>query len=366
MLEKNLKIGCVGLRRGRDLLSNVVGMPNVTISAICDRDDGRLGSCESWLRDGEKLDSFKCFRDFNEMLQSDIDAVIIASEAASHVRMSIEALKAGKHVLSEVPAIHSLEEATELYRAVKASGRKYMLGENCCFWAFIETWKRMYNDGLLGNIWYAEAEYLHNVCYLMKDKDGNPTWRASYHAIQYLTHDLGPLLYIMDDRCVSVSGFAPDINSIPEHSTGTPNEVAIFKTAKGALIKVFISFGIQLEPARHNFSMYGTKGTLETTRDGEYSTLAYLNSIPNTTSMITIPVSASYPGISEKVRSGHGGADYFMLESFIKSIIEDTKPPVDVDMAIRMSLPGIYAHASKEQNGVPVSIPDVAEIVNKK
>lgn len=362
MLKKNLKIGCVGLRRGRDLLSNVLYIPNVTITSICDMDNDTLQACENWLKNQGKSDEFKCFRDYNEMLQSDIDAVIIATEASAHVSMSIEALKAGKHVLSEVPAIHSVDEAIELYKAVRQSGCKYMLAENCCFWAFIDTWKHMLKDGLMGDVWYAEAEYLHNIEHLMRDKNGNPTWRASYNAIQYLTHDLGPLLYIMNDYCVSVSGFAPDINPISEYSSGTPNEVAIFKTAKGALIKILVAFGIQMEPERHNFSLFGSKGTLETTRSGEYSTIAYLKSIPNTTGMIHIPVGISYIGISQELLAGHGGADYFMIESFIKSIIEDKKPLIDVEMAIRMSLPGIFAHISKEQNGAPVLIPDIAKL----
>lgn len=363
MKDGKLKIGCVGLRRGRDLLTNITGMQDVEISAICDKDGERLQNAKKWLDGLDRKYDYVCCNEFRELLQTDIDAVIIATEASAHVAMSIEALKAGKHVLSEVPAIHSEAEAIALYKAVKESGRKYMLGENCCFWAFINTWKKMKEDGLLGDIWYAEAEYLHNVVYLMRDKNGNPTWRAKYDAIRYLTHDLGPLLYIMDDRCVSVSGFAPEVNPIPEHSTGTPNEVAIFKTAKGALIKIFVSFGLQMEPARHNFSMYGSKGTLETTRSGEEATIAYLNSIPNTNGMIRIPIGSSYPDASEAVRAGHGGGDYYMLKSFIDSIINDREPLIGVDLAIRMSLPGIYAHESKEKNGVPVQIPDIADLV---
>ncbi|MCQ2431073.1 MAG: hypothetical protein MJ175_00560, partial [Clostridia bacterium] len=201
-----------------------------------------------------------------------------------------------------------------------------------------------------------EAEYLHNIEPLMRDENGNPTWRAGYHAIQYLTHDLGPLLYILGDRCVSASGFAPDINPLEGLSTGTPNEVAIFRTAKGALIKIFISFGLR-RPFNHNFAMYGSKGTLETDRFGVTGegTYAVLNDLRNMPGMIKLPTSMGYPGYPAEF---HGGADVKMLEAFIDCIIRDTKPPVDVEMGIAMSLPGIYAHKSKEQGGIPLTIPE--------
>ena len=358
-MDKRLKVGVVGLRRGRSLLSDMLLMSEVEVKVICDKDKERLESCEEWLKNEKKIEGFECIDNFEDVLNSDIDAVIIATEVSAHVRMSIQALEAGKHVFSEVPAINTLEEAKALYKAVKKSKRKYMLGENCCFWAFINTWKEIYESGRLGDVWYAEAEYLHNVVELMKDKNGNPTWRASYDAIKYLTHDLGPLLYILNDRCISVSGFAPEINPIPESSTGTPNEVAIFKTEKGALIKIFVSFGLQREPSCHNFCMYGSKGTVETTRSGEKATLAYFKDIPHTKDLMRIPVDNSYPGTSASIIGGHGGADFFMMKSYIKSIIEDTEPPINVDLAIRISLPGIYAHMSTLQGGIPVKIPDV-------
>lgn len=359
MQDRDLKIGCVGLRRGRDLLSNILHIPRVRIAAICDQDEERLQSSTEWLKDKRCAAGFKSYHDFQSLIQSDIETVIIATEATAHVRMSIEALEAGKHVLSEVPAIHSLEEASALYKAVKKSGKKYMLAENCCFWAFVDTWKHMLQDGQLGDIWYAEAEYLHNVTQLMKDKDGKPTWRANYNAIQYLTHDLGPLLYMMDDTCTSVSGFAPEVNPISDFSNSTPNEVAIFRTKKGALIKIFVALGIHREPARHNFNIYGSKGTLETTRSGEYSTLAFLKGVPNTTDAINIPVGISYTDIPDELLSSHGGADYFMIKSFIEAVKEDKEPLINVELAIRMSLPGIYAHISKEKGGIPVKIPTV-------
>ena len=355
-----LKIGCVGLRRGRDLLTNVLLMKDVEIRAICDMDEDRRNSAKEFFEKEKKVENLLVFDNFEDLLNSDVEAIIIATEASAHVRMSVQALDAGKHVLSEIPAINTVEEAKTIRAAVnRHPNLKYMVGENCCYWAFIRTWKTMYENGMLGDVWHAEAEYLHNVVHLMRDKDGNPTWRASYNAIKYLTHDLGPLLYILDDRCTSVSGYAPKINPIAEYSTGTPNELAVFTTAKGATIKIFCSFGITQEPARHNFIMYGSKGTIETARMGEERCYAYLKDIPHTKGPIEIPVSSSYPDASSEILGGHGGGDYFMVKAFVDCILKDEKPPIDVDLGIRISIPGIFAHESAMKGGIPVKIEEI-------
>jgi len=39
-----------------------------------------------------------------------------------------------------------------------------------------------------------------------------PVWRADQPPIQYLTHDLGPLLEVLDDRVVSVNRSDPKVD----------------------------------------------------------------------------------------------------------------------------------------------------------
>jgi hypothetical protein len=54
---------------------------------------------------------------------------------------------------------------------------------------------------------------------------------------------------------------------------------------------------------------------------------------------------------------GHGGVDGKMIRDFIKCIIDDTDPPIDVDMGIRISLPGIIAAESARRGGELLEIP---------
>jgi len=297
---------------------------------------------------------------YDELLKADIDAVIIASEPHNHTEHTIMALEAGKHVLSEIPTVYSVEDAKRLKAAVKAHPElKYMAAENCCFWAFIDSWKKMFDAGKFGEVAYAESEYLH----AKHPDDFEPLpenyWRKSYNAIKYITHNLGPLLYILDDRCVSVSCVEPDVRYNP-YKTGSENGIALFRTAKGRAIRIFIGFGVYVG-FDHNFAMFGTRGSIHTDRSKSFKeahSFAKMYDVPGTFhENMEIPVKTAYD--KKIANTGHGGADTRMMQEFFKCIINDTKPPVDVDLGIAMSIPGIYAHESALNGGQLVEIPEI-------
>lgn len=358
MENKFVKLGVVGCGRGRNVTAEILGQKTVKLTAICDHNEATLRSAEKFFK-GKGAD-VEAYLDYDEMLKSaDIDAVFVATEAVKHVPIVIKALEAGKHVLSEIPTVNSIEEAKQLKAAVKAHpDLKYMAAENCCYWAFIQCWKKLYEDGRFGEIVYAESEYLH----CSKDKfQFAPTanhWRRWNPAIKYVTHNLGPLLYILNDKCVSVSCMTPDITRDPEVPT-CKNGVAMFKTAKGTVIRILISFNAHVG-FDHNFTMLGTKGTIETDKVKpleEAHSFARFDDIPGTMDeKVDIPVTLKFPDEKE---GGHGGADRKMVLDFVKCILEDTEPPIDVDMGIRMSLPGIIADMSSQQGGALLEIPEI-------
>nr|MBQ4319145.1 Gfo/Idh/MocA family oxidoreductase [Clostridia bacterium] len=162
MSEKILKYGVVGMIRGASVASNGIKNPKCRLTAVCDKNPETLERGINMLKALGHDGSFEKYTDYDEMLRSDIDAVIVATEATNHVNAVIKALEAGKHVLSEIPSFDTVDEAYKLKAAVKAHPElKYMAAENCCYWAFIQTWKKMHEDGQFGDIVYAEGEYLH-------------------------------------------------------------------------------------------------------------------------------------------------------------------------------------------------------------
>ena len=356
-MDKVVKLGVVGLKRGAYVAWTLIGDTNVVIRAIADSDPDTLQKCkEDYERNGVK--DFLCFDNIEDLLKSDIDAVYIATDKPLHTKHTVMALEAGKHVLSEIPVIETLEEVKILRDAVKSHPElKYMAGENCFYWHFIQEWKKMHKEGRFGDILYAESEYLH-ATHPDEIKPYVPEnhWRRYNSAITYLTHNLGPLLYIMDDYCVSVSCMAPDAARYNPHSKRDENGIAIFKTAKGAVIRIFIGFGMYVG-YDHNFALYGTRGSILTDKTKpleEAHSFAKLYDVPNTFEKFhEIPVKLSE---TDDVY-GHGGVDAKMIRDFIKCIIEDTEPPIDVDMGIRISLPGIIAKESAKRGGELLEIP---------
>ncbi|MBQ1965048.1 MAG: Gfo/Idh/MocA family oxidoreductase [Clostridia bacterium] len=361
MGKKTVTYGVVGLKRGAELAAEGLGVTNAKLVAACDCNPDTLASAKKTL---EEKGLFGCtyFLDFEEFLKSDFDAVIIATDAIHHVPLVLRALDAGKHVLCEIPSVNSVEEAKILKQTVKDHPNLiYMAGENCCYWAFIETWKQMREQGDFGEMVYAEAEYLHAVDPDKFSAENYPKnhWRTTQPAIHYLTHELGPLLYILEDDCISVSCMEPDIHYNPHTPHKKECGVALMKTKKGAVIRILISFGTYTY-YDHNYRLCGTRGTIETDRNtmvDEAHSFANLYRVPGTfREKLEIPVTTRH----EDARfGGHGGSDRKMLEDFFRCIREGKSPKLDVDFAIRMSLPGIIAHQSAEQGGKLLEIPEI-------
>lgn len=363
MEKKVVKLGVVGLKRGAYVAWTLIGDDNVVIRAIADSDLATLKACkEDYEKNG--VTNLLCFDSIEELLKSDIDAVYIATDKPLHTKHTIMALEAGKHVLSEIPVIEAIDEVKSLYNAVKSHPElKYMAGENCFYWAFIKKWKEMYEAGKLGDILYAESEYLHAPHPdEIKPYEPENHWRRYNPAITYLTHNLGPLLYIMDDYPVSVSCMAPSSARYNPYSKNDENGIAIFKTAKGAVIRIFIGFGMYVG-YDHNFALYGTKGSILTDKTKpleEATSFAKLYEVPNTfEKYFEIPVKLSE---TDDVY-GHGGVDAKMIRDFIRCIIDDTDPPIDVEMGIKISLPGIIANESAKRGGELLKIPQITDLI---
>ncbi len=359
-MEK-LKFGVVGVNtRGRDVMGEVVGRKGFELKAICDINSETLDGAVKFFEE-KGVTCLDCYTDYEDMLKNaDIDAVFISTYATCHVPFAIMALEAGKHVLSEIPAVNSAEEAKALKKAVFAhSNLKYMVAENCCYWGHIQAWKEFFLQGKFGDIVYAESEYLHSQDYRNFKAEDFPKdhWRNCNSPIKYLTHNLGPLLYIMDDECVSVSAMTPDAVYNP-YVKMPKNAVAIFKTKKGAVIRILISFGSYCN-LDHNFRIMGTRGTIETDNikglNEAHSFARFSDVAGSIDKKIDIPVTVSSFG-----EDGiHGGADRKMVLDFIDIVLNNKKVVFDVDFAINISLPGIIAAESADKGGELMQIPEI-------
>ena len=64
-------------------------------------------------------------------------------------------------MLSEVTAFFTLAQGVHLVEAVEKSGQVYNLAENYPFSPALRHLKRKWDEGLFGELMYAEFEYVH-------------------------------------------------------------------------------------------------------------------------------------------------------------------------------------------------------------
>ncbi len=89
-----------------------------------------------------------------------IDALAICTPNDSHVPIALRALEAGLHVICDKPLANDLASARELVRAVRASGRVFVLTHNYSGYPMIRQARGMVADGLLGPVHLVSVAYL--------------------------------------------------------------------------------------------------------------------------------------------------------------------------------------------------------------
>jgi len=344
-----LKIGIVGLGRGMSHLGVFSQRTDTKVVAVCDVDETRAKK----VKDDHGLE--KAYTDYDEFLSHDMDIVVIATPLPLHVSNAISALKIDKHILCEVPIANNLPECELLVKAVRKSKGKFMFAENCNYWYFVQKWKEMVDEGKIGKPTYAEAEYIHDCRSIMRDSKGNPTWRVAMPPIYYCTHSLGPILSVIGDRCVSAVGMNTGSNVDPVLGA-IDLEVGLFRTEKGAIVKVLCGFSNPRKQAFHYYSIYGSEGVIENVRGTTDKSFACFK---DSQGMVDLPYSYNNPNAPENAAiGGHGTAEHYMIDAFVESIKNNTKPPIDVYEGLDYSLPGLCAHLSSEKDGKLVEVPD--------
>ncbi len=128
--------------------TTALGVAGVQLVAACDLYEGRLDRAkELW------GDSIFVTRDYRKILErKDIDAVIIATPDHWHQKITIEALKAGKHVYCEKPMVQKYEEGEAIINAQKKSGKICQVGSQGMSSLGNEKAKELYEDGAIGDI----------------------------------------------------------------------------------------------------------------------------------------------------------------------------------------------------------------------
>lgn len=359
-MEK-VRIGVMGAGRGEMMMRYCEHAENAVLVAVCDWSEVFLEKIKTQLNDS----SITYYTSFDVFIQHDMDAVVLANYATEHAPYAIRCLKAGKHVLSEVLPCQTMAEAVALVEAVEASDRIYAYGENYCFMPAPREMRRLYRSGALGELEYAEGEYLHNCEPIWPEiTQGDPKhWRNNGFATFYCTHSLGPLLHITGLRPVRVTGFEfPYTARCARMGTRDAlGAVEMVTLENGAVVK-----SVHGDTSRNSiwYTIYGSMGRAESAREdalqGDISRI-YANFGDNEQNIDT-PVQTYEPkdALSEvSLAYGHGGSDYYVMWNFVEKILGNPDAEtIDIYEALDMSIPGLLAYRSILQGGIPMDVPN--------
>jgi len=314
--------------------------PNVEVVAVSDLFPDRCAKL------AEACRCERTYPSLEELVKDDsIEAVFIATDAPSHARHCIDALRHGKHVASAVPAVFgSVEDAHRLHEAVKVSGLNYMMFETTAFHEDCHAMRQIYRAGGFGHLTYAEGEYYH---YGVWDIPGYKNWRHGLPPQWYPTHSNAYYVCVTggsftEVSCMSMPGtveaLQPQKNQY-KNPFGT--EIALFRTSEGGMARMAVSWdtpGFGEEAGR----VRGQRGSLNRTYQGLEKKLPDLARPP-------LP-----PGLRP---GGHGGSHGHLTEEFVRSILENRKPLVDIVAALNMTVGGVVAHQSALKGGELMKVP---------
>ncbi len=153
--SRKLRVGIVGT--GWIAINHIVEylkMEDVEFVAACDLIPGKAKAfCEKW-----GVPDAHCYTSDLEMYEKEsLDAVSICTYNMTHAECSINALRAGVHVLLEKPMCVTTEEATAIMRAERESGKILSIGFQPRFDKDMKLLKSVVQSGVLGKIYYVQT-----------------------------------------------------------------------------------------------------------------------------------------------------------------------------------------------------------------
>ena len=206
----------------------------------------------------------KSYKDVNDMIENaDIDVVSITSYPNQHREQAIAAANAGKHVILEKPMALNWEDCQAIYDAVKANGVKACVCFELRHISQFLTTTHLINEGMIGDVHYAEMDYYHGIgpwygqyrWNTTKENGGSSLLSAGCHA-------LDAMLFCMGSDVEEVTAYnTTSKNEIFQKYEYATTTIAMLKFANGAVGKVASVIDC-LQPYYFHTHLVGSEGSI--------------------------------------------------------------------------------------------------------
>lgn len=154
--DRKVKIGIVGAGWVAEAhIKQYLKMEDVEIAAVADHTLSKARA----LCDKYGLNETRCYGSTHEMYEAEhgLDAVSICTYNCQHAPCAIEALEHGLHVMLEKPFTVTLDEAVDVMKAEKKSGKILTLGYQPRMSENMQMIKKIVDSGELGRVYYLQG-----------------------------------------------------------------------------------------------------------------------------------------------------------------------------------------------------------------
>jgi hypothetical protein len=382
-----VRIGFVGVGgMGSAHVRNFMKIEGVEIKAVCDIVEEKVARIQQWCVEAGRPKPEGYSRgdwDFKRLCQrDDLDLVFTATPWEWHVPVCLEAMEAGKHAATEVPAATTVDDCWALVETAEKKKRHCIMMENCCYDRPEMLCLNLVKKGLLGEIFHAEAGYLHDLREVKFSGQGEALWRPQ-HSVRrngnlYPTHGLGPVSQCMDinrgdrfDYLLSVSSpsrglklycakkFGPDSpQARQKYALGDVN-VSLIQTVNGKVITLYHDTSSPRPYSRIHI-VQGTQGLFEKWPDRVY--IEGRSPFDEWETLECYYIEHDHPvwkRLEERSKgAGHGGMDFIEDYRLIEALRQGRPLDMDVYDAASWSVVTPLSEKSVSGRGAPVDFPD--------
>lgn len=360
--EAQVRIAVVGLNFGGRWISAYQQHPNVARVGLCDTDEmilHRVADSHGIEHRHTRLE---------DILESDAyDAVHLFTPIPLHAEQTLAVLSANKHCACAIPMAIRIEDVHRIVETQRRCGVNYMLMETEAYSPTFMFAKTLYDKGEFGELQFVRGVHYQNM-------EGWPSYWAGLAPMHYCYHGLGPVLQLTGKRATHVTCFGS--GSLPEvmqqnYGNPFPVESALFELENSDVVceMTCCLFQMVRPHLTDRFYIYGDRLGFESAQiSGGKPVLFEAESGPllsgqrgrkTTTRRCDVPYLSEYvsDAFSEYVRRAQFNQGVLLVHEFIRSIVENRPPSIDVRTAANWTAAGTKAHESAMQGGKKVVIP---------